>query len=833
MAKKTSGKKKKKAKRVNYHRQPEELSLREWQIALRRQYGVEQEFKLTNEGDHPVWSDFTVSNPERNSVYRVALRGEDSGDNYCSCLDFCTNGLGTCKHIEWALHKLYHTWGNKQYFRKPPPERSYSSVYLEYGEDRRLRLRIGTEKQEELETLAGGYFDEEGYLYEQSYLDFDRFLFQAKTLAPSFRCYPDALDFVIQKRADERRQRRAAELAADTHSLQHLIKTDLFPYQRDGILFAFRAGRCLLADEMGLGKTPQAIATAELYRRELGVGSVIIVCPTSLKYQWRAEIRRFTGSSVRVIEGPAHKRQEQYADTDSFYKILTYNVVTRDYPYLNAASPDLIILDEAQRIKNYDTKISRAIKRLEAPYRLALTGTPLENKLEDLYSIVQFLDQYLLGPLYLLLHRHQVKDENGAVRGYRNLQEIYSKLKDVMIRRRKRDVIKQLPERIDQQLLVPMTPNQWKLHRSFDQDVAQLVAKWQRMGFLNEKDRQRLLSLLNLMRMSCNSTYLVDQQTRHDTKIDELFYILEERLADPEESVVIFSQWVRMTRLVAEELEERGIDFAYLHGGVPSEKRGELLDRFRDDDNCRVFLSTDAGGVGLNLQKAALIVNLDLPWNPAVLEQRIGRVYRLGQQRQVQVVNLISEGTIEHRMVLRLQFKSSLAEAVLDTAQDSVFMSDRKFREFMESLQRVTGVDLPEEAPAEASSDPNLEKPPAAGSSEEPPEKEPLLEEWWKDEPAAEEEPTTAPDHQRIEDKAKQPPQPEPTPARELLSQGVSFLSRLSQTLSDEQATRRLVNEIVEKDEHSGKTYLKIPVEDEGVVQNAVQLLGGLLKNLK
>jgi SNF2 family DNA or RNA helicase len=233
--------------------------------------------------------------------------------------------------------------------------------------------------------------------------------------------------------------------------------------------------------------------------------------------------------------------------------------------------------------------------------------------------------------------------------------------------------------------------------------------------------------------MSCNSTYLIDQQTRHDTKIEELFYILEERLAEEGESVVVFSQWERMTRLVAQELEAREIPFAYLHGGVPGNKRGALLDRFREEADCRVFLSTDAGGVGLNLQKASLVVNLDLPWNPAVLEQRIGRVYRIGQERQVRVINLIAEGTIEHRMVQTLQFKSSLAEAVLDTAQDSVFMNDRKFKDFMEELERVKTATVSEYEPAEPSSDEDLEKATASseGNMEEP--QESPLEAWWEE----------------------------------------------------------------------------------------------------
>ena len=839
MAKKRKKKKSPKAKKISYYKKPADLNLREWQIGLRKQFALKQEFELTNEGDHRVWSDFIIHNAERNSNYRLALRGEEVGSNFCSCPDFRVSGLGTCKHIEWALHKLANTYGNKQYFRKPPPELAHSSVYLHYGDTRTLRLRIGTENREAFETLAASFFDKEGTMYPHAILDFDRFLAKAKNINPEFRCYPDALDFVIQKRADARRAEKASTLAIDLDSLNGLIKTELYPYQREGVLFALQAGRGLLADEMGLGKTIQAIAAAELYKREYSIGSVYIICPTSLKYQWRAEIKKFTDSSVKVIEGPIHKRREQYESDDSFYKILTYNVVARDYHFINAARPDYVILDEAQRIKNWDTKISRAVKRLEAPYRLALTGTPLENKLEDLYSIVQFLDQFLLGPLYLLLSRHQAKDEHGVVRGYRHLNEIYEKLRGTMLRRRKKDVKMQMPQRVDQNLLVPMTERQMELHQSYESDVAQLVAKWRRLGFLMEKDRLRLMSCLSLMRMSCDSTYLVDQKVRSDTKIDELFYILEEKLAEPGESVVIFSQWERMTRIIAKELEARDISYAYLHGGVPSAKRGELLDRFREDDNCRIFLSTDAGGVGLNLQKASLVVNCDLPWNPAVLEQRIGRVYRLGQQRNVQVVNLISQGTIEHRMLSKLKFKSSLAEAVLDATEDSVFMSDRKFRDFMEELEKVSVTETEQGIPAEASEVADLEKAPAsADPSGATPPPDSILEEWWEDDDAPEPGIPQTPSGGKSKAGPRSKKQPSgisgpPDAAGELVSQGINFLSRLSQTLSSETATKQLVNEIVQKDEKSGETYLKIPVESEEVVHNTMKLLGGLFGTLK
>lgn len=813
-----------KAKKVSYHKQPEDVSIREWQIALRKQFGKKQVFELENQGDHRVWSDFSLRNPQNGNRYKVAIRGTEPGDNFCSCYDFKVNTLGTCKHIEWTLEKLKNTHGNKQYFKKPVPPRSYSSVYLEYGTERRLKLRIGTDHKEELETLAKSYFDESGVLYPDAWLQFDQFLQKAKSISPDFKYYPDALDFIIQKRADQRRAEIVRGLMQKPKQLDALLKTKLYPYQKQGVLKAIQAGRCLIADEMGLGKTIQAIAIAELYRKELGIGQVYIVCPTSLKYQWRAEIEQFTDSSVQVIEGPMPKRIQQY-ESEAFYKILTYNVVVRDRDYINKTLPDLIILDEAQRIKNWDTKVAYAVKRLDSPHRLALTGTPLENKLEDLYSIMQFIDQHLLGPLWQLQDRHLAKDEKGVVRGYRGLEAINQRLKEVMVRRRKLDVSMQMPGRIDKQLLVPMTPKQQQLHSSFDADVAQLVAKWNRMGFLNERDRNRLMSSLNLMRMSCNSTYLIDQQSRHDTKITELFYILEERLAEAGEKVVIFSQWERMTRIVAQELEARAINFAYLHGGIPSAKRGDLLERFRQDENCLVFLSTDAGGVGLNLQSAAMVINLDLPWNPAILEQRIGRIYRLGQEKQVQVINLIAEGTIEHRMVMRLKFKSNLAEAVLDTGEDQVFMSDKKFKDFMAELQKVQ----PEgkiPTPAEASSDENFETRPTKAQTDPQIAPEFPIEDWWEEETSKETQPQKSSEGQQKASKKS-------GKAESLVQTGMSFLSQLTQTLSDERATQQLVRQITEKDEKTGQTYVKLPVENEAIVQNAVKLLAGFLGGLK
>jgi len=166
------------------------------------------------------------------------------------------------------------------------------------------------------------------------------------------------------------------------------------------------------------------------------------------------------------------------------------------------------------------------------------------------------------------------------------------------------------------------------------------------------------------MRMSCNSTYLLDHKTDHGTKVDELVTLLDEQFEQPQAKAVVFSQWVGTHELIIRRLKKRGWDYALFHGGVPSDHRAGLVDRFHADPACRVFLSTDAGGVGLNLQHAAAtIINMDLPWNPAILEQRIGRVHRLGQSKSVQVVNFVAEGTIEEKMLSILAFKRSCSPA--------------------------------------------------------------------------------------------------------------------------------------------------------------------------
>ena len=220
--------------------------------------------------------------------------------------------------------------------------------------------------------------------------------------------------------------------------------------------------------------------------------------------------------------------------------------------------------------------------------------------------------------------------------------------------------------------------------------MARLVAKWRRNHFLSEGDQLRLRIALQNMRMSCNSTYLLDKKTDYGVKADEMARLLEEIFEDPEAKVVVFSQWLRMHELVVRRLERRKWRHVLFHGGVPGPATQGPGPPLQGRPECRLFLATDAGGVGLNLQHASVVVNLDQPWNPAVLEQRIGRVHRLGQRRPVRAVHFIAQGTIEEGMLGLLAFKKSLFAGVLDQGDDEVFLGGTKLKRFIESVEKAT-----------------------------------------------------------------------------------------------------------------------------------------------
>lgn len=803
-----SARKSLKGPKLSRTKKPAEMSLEEWQIALRQQFGRTLPYRIKNLGDHPVFSEFLVHNPEIKASYRVRIRGKTLGDNACTCPDFATNTLGTCKHIEFTLAKLARRPATKPLLRTKyvPP---YSEVLLHYGTQREVRFRPGTECTPELSRLASRYFDDEGRLRDDAILIFDQFLKPAQELDPDLVCGDDVQAFVAEARDAAERQRIIAEAfprGIRSAVFAKLVKVPLYEYQREGALFAAKAGRCLIGDEMGLGKTIQAIAATEIMAQHFGVERVLIICPTSLKYQWRNEIEKFTVRPSEVIEGLRPQRENGFASAEPFYKIMNYDTVYLDLDLIEKWSPDLVILDEAQRIKNWTTRVARSVKKIQTPYAIVLTGTPLENRLEELISIVQFVDRFRLGPTYRLMNRHQVSDEAGKVTGYRDLDQIGKTLEPVLLRRQKDEVLDQLPERIDSTVFVPMTPEQMTHHQENQALVGKVVMRWRRLGFLTEADKRRLMVGLQNMRMSCDSTYLLDHVADHGFKADEAATLLSEILERRGTKVVIFSQWLRMHELLERRLKARGWDYVMFNGSVPGKKRGEVVDRFRDDPKCRLFLATDAGGVGLNLQFASVVFNLDLPWNPAVLEQRIGRVHRLGQKDPVRVVNLVARGTIEEMMLSVLQFKKSLFAGVLDGANPNIDFGGSKLNKFMQTVEAVT-TNLPPTAPT-VNADEALNE--FGAASEKPRQRKSRSEHRTMEEPAV---------------------LPTSDPWSGLLQAGMAMLSRMSPSANGDRSTT--VNPLVKKDTKTGESFLRLPVPEPKIVEQALTAISRLLESLR
>jgi SNF2 family DNA or RNA helicase len=685
----------------------------EQQITERRERAREAIARILERPTGGPYGDYRVKSAS-GRIYRVAMRGPGLFDNYCSCPDFAVNTLGTCKHVEALLIRLRERHGRvldrKQYVR------ARASLSLHYGESIGIRLRLPAQPSPELRELAGRYFDDAGLLRPGSLAGFNELLEGLRQLDDRTVVYTDVLDHVDRENEIagglQEERKLLAQLAKGKDPLAGILKTALLPYQIRGAIFAACRGRAVLADDMGLGKTVQALAATELLRRRRGIERVVVVAPASVKYQWKTEIERFTGQSAQVIDGSMPRRKKLYA-APAFFNLTSYELVVKDAAEVQRLAPDLIILDEAQRIRNWTTVTAKTIKQLKSRYAFVLTGTPLENKLEELFSVVEFVDGRRLGPAFRFLQEHRMEDEKGRLIGYRGLDRIHQQLQPILLRRTRKEVLTELPPRTDQIFRVEMTPQQAEPYGEQSDILGRIMKKWERQGWLSEIDLRRILCCIQNMRMLCNSTFLFDKETHVSPKLAEFREIIRELTIEEERKVVVFSEFERMTWLAGKELEKLGIGFVSLHGQIPSRKRGALIEEFRRNPDCRVFLSTDAGGTGLNLQSASAVVNFEPPWNPARLEQRIGRVHRMGQSRPVQVIHLLTGGSIEERVWETLKLKKSLFAGVFDSPAGEVSFAALGRKSVLQTVKEVFAAEPavePETAPAAAPK----EKPAAA-----------------------------------------------------------------------------------------------------------------------
>ncbi len=438
------------------------------------------------------------------------------------------------------------------------------------------------------------------------------------------------------------------------------LEATLRPYQRQGLAWMSRLAAHqlggVLADDMGLGKTIQVLAL----HAQRG-GPTLVVCPTSLMANWEREAERFVPSArVRRYHGPG---RELEAIQPNDIVVTTYGVVRSDIAHLSTLRFDLVIADEAQQIKNARSRSAKAIRGLHSNARFAVTGTPIENQLAELWSLIDFSVPGLLGPLDrfrrdVALPIERDNDRDATWR----LSKVTAPF---LLRRRKTDpgIAPELPAKTERNVIVPLTAEQASLYRATTEEVLADVAANQ--GLVRQG---MVLKLLTALKQITNhpAHYLGQDGPMIDRsgKLDALDQLLDSA-AENGEAALVFTQYVAMAELLAKHLDQRGIVVGLLHGGLSPTARQRLVDSFQAGELPVLLLSLRAGGTGLNLTRATQVIHYDRWWNPAVEDQATDRAYRIGQDKPVTVHRLITEGTVEDRVAELLDAKRELADRVI------------------------------------------------------------------------------------------------------------------------------------------------------------------------
>lgn len=743
----------------------------------RREKAEKEKYKIVFADN--IYGEHILSN-EKGVRYKITLRDFKYETGYIDNPDLKTNKLGTTKHIMYAFAKLK---ANRRLYNKLKKTYPFVEVYLDPLNEYRITWHYPHSLNPGVARLIQKFFGKNNYIEDGDVRNFLSFINDAKQFS----------QIVIRPEVEEKVKKEwdretLKKLSRKTELDFSILKVELFPYQKEGVSFATFRESAVIADEMGLGKTVQAIAAAVLKKKVFGFGRTLIICPASLKEQWKQEIKKFSHEEADVVSGFPEQRAKLYRESKAYFLIVNYETILRDWREINRMEPDFIVLDEAQKIKNFSTITAQSIKMLVKKHALIITGTPIENKLIDLYSIIQFADPFFLAPLWEFSYQHCYFDRanKNRISGYYNLQHLKERLKPLLIRREKSKVLKDLPKVTEITVPVAFHEQQQMYHANYAKGIAAILSK----KFISPYDQQKLMLLMANMRMVCDSTYLVDKESNVSPKLNELKEILLEKLdlLNSKSKVIIFSEWVTMLNLIGRLLHACGIGFAQLSGKVAVKNRDKLVKKFETDPKCKVFLSTEAGGSGLNLQVADTVINFELPWNPAKKNQRIGRIDRLGQRsKNLTVINFITKDSIETSIASGLNLKQNLFEGVLNSSNglDAVDFSASGKAQFLQQLEGL----MKDFSKTEIRTEEAEQQPPM-------PSPEDLLE-------LVTAEESTAP----ISDESSDPVRSQAEAMEKVMNQGMEFLSSLFKMATGKDTA--FENQRIEVDKNSGEVVLR------------------------
>jgi superfamily II DNA or RNA helicase len=651
--------------------------------------------------------------------YHTVLQGVNPIRGRCDCPDFLRNSLGLCKHLLVVVEAIHAKPRRlKQALKEQGKLDQWPVSGLRWDPIRPLRgagdwldrvswVEVPDPKgrRAAMAPAFSKWFKHAGegvWVLKQSFPEnparrlalVDDLLGLVPASPRSLRHDPALRALLSDERKRLQRLEETALQRSQWKAALKSLKRPLYAYQQEGVARFLATGRLLLADDMGLGKTAQAIACCNTLRRAGKVRRGLIIAPAALKPQWEREWMVFSDVPIEVVDGAPWERQAIYESRKEGFLIINYEQLIRDLQIIRDWNPDLVVLDEAQRIKNWATKTALSVKGLNPPYRLVLTGTPMENRIEELASIVEWVDEMALEPKWRLGALHSVySDGRHEITGVRDLETLRERLRPCMLRRVRQEVLDQLPSRTDTRVPIEMTAEQAEEHEALRQPIASILQRATKRP-LTQPEFLHLMSLLTSQRIISNGLAQLNfehiwpslrTQKPEESMIKGLFApkLLELRqlvrnvVLEQERKVVVFSQWRRMLTLahwvVSDLLADNGLHAGFFTGAEGQRRRTQNIVDFHDHPNFRLLFTSDAGGVGLNLQRASnCVINLELPWNPAVLEQRIGRVYRLGQEKPIDVFNLVCENGIESRIAALVGNKQAFFKGLFDGDSDSV-----------------------------------------------------------------------------------------------------------------------------------------------------------------
>jgi SNF2 family DNA or RNA helicase len=507
-----------------------------------------------------------------------------------------------------------------------------------------------------------------------------------------------------------------------------VFKGKLYPYQQPVVPHFAQRGSLLLAFTQGTGKTPTAIACAEYLMDEGSVSLCLIICPAALKFQWEERLHQFTDTHVTVIDGDKLTRSTQY-DTilkyNRHYIVISYDYVLFDSDYMSKLHPQMVVLDEASAIKSFKTQRSKKIKKVfkDVPYRMALTGTPIENRPEELYSIMQWVDSSVLGRYDLFEKAYVIRHAKGWVRAYKNLDVLNERMGDSMIRKSRydTDVSPYLPEVLESNWYVPLDPAIENIYKDIAKDMLDELARIPkhkvdlRYGFMEAEDSgpsgrlmamhmclEMLLCHPSLIKWSADKylsddpegseyAYLLSKSEKLDKLPTPKLDMLKEELAiilqDPNSKVLIYSKYKEMIRILSTQLPYGSVIFT---GEMSVKDREKSRKTFSEQPSTRLFLSSYAGGYGLDMNMADYLINYDHPWSFGTQDQINSRHVRASSVfSSVFVKNMLVLGSIEERKMRVLDRKRRMSDLAIDGAAGSGMVQlDADFlRDHLESIR--------------------------------------------------------------------------------------------------------------------------------------------------